>query len=79
MQTQNQGFLLINLENASQETRKMADYLIQGKFFQAYCTLGYKDRKQYTEDSDLIIKDGSFLYFFSFANTFAEYFSKNSL
>ena len=76
MQTQNQGFLLINLENASEETRKLADYLIGSKLFQAYCTPGYKDREQYTRDSDLIIKDKNFLYFFSFANTFAKYLSE---
>ena len=68
--------IIINLEKAPQETRTMANYLIREKLFHSYCLEGYKSQKEYIQASDMVIKDGGILYFFSFANTFAEYLNK---
>lgn len=68
--------IIIDLENVYGTTRTMADYLIREKLFHSYCTEGYKSQEDYTQASDMVIKDGGILFFFSFANTFAEYLNK---
>ena len=68
--------LIINLGTAYGSIKEMAEYLIKEKLFHSYCTEDYKDQEDYKAMADLVIKDRGILFFFSFANTFAEYLSK---
>lgn len=77
MQT-SENILIIDLENALSSVKLMAEHLIRQKLFHSYCTIGYSRQEEYTKSSDMVIidRDLDLMFFFSFANTFAEYLNK---
>ena len=68
--------LIINLGTAYGSTKEMAEYLIKEKLFHSYCTEDYKNQEDFISRADIVIKDRGILFFFSFADTFAEYLNK---
>ena len=70
--------LIINLGTAYGSTKEMAEYLIKEKLFHSYCTEDYKNQEDFISRADIVIKDRGILFFFSFADTFAEYLNKNN-
>ena len=70
--------LIINLGTAYGSLKEMAEYLIKEKLFHSYCTEDYKNQEDFISRADIVIKDRGIHFFFSFADTFAEYLNKNN-